>query len=172
MAFFEPPLPPPSSPRPERRPWWGPPDNLVGASVALGLVVGHSEKAAITLGAATAYPSGFEFGLGIRARDDLEDFLHGPPWMIQRLQRSSEPLKELPPELLRYGVEFADGTKATSIQPHPFAPPGEEQQLPTGPLLLPGGGGGGGSRWEQSCWIWPLPPEGPLAFVCEWPVAG
>jgi hypothetical protein len=20
-------------------------------------------------------------------------------------------------------------------------------------------------------WVWPLPPEGPLAFVCEWPIA-
>jgi hypothetical protein len=35
-----------------------------------------------------------------------------------------------------------------------------------------GGGGGGGGDWRQSEWVWPLPPPGPLAFVCEWPAAG
>jgi len=34
-----------------------------------------------------------------------------------------------------------------------------------------GDGGGGGGRWSQGYWVWPLPPEGPLAFVCEWPIA-
>jgi hypothetical protein len=24
------------------------------------------------------------------------------------------------------------------------------------------------SRW----WVWPLPPAGPLEFVCEWPLLG
>ena len=32
-------------------------------------------------------------------------------------------------------------------------------------------GGGGGGRWRQSYWVWPLPPSGPLAFVCEWSAA-
>jgi hypothetical protein len=34
------------------------------------------------------------------------------------------------------------------------------------------GGGGGGGRWRQDFWVWPLPPAGSLAFVCEWPAAG
>jgi hypothetical protein len=24
---------------------------------------------------------------------------------------------------------------------------------------------------EYGYWVWPLPPERPLAFVCEWPIA-
>jgi hypothetical protein len=29
--------------------------------------------------------------------------------------------------------------------------------------------GGRGQRYSQSFWLWPLPPEGPFSFVCEWP---
>ena len=24
-------------------------------------------------------------------------------------------------------------------------------------------------RWSESLWLWPLPTEGRLSFVCEWP---
>jgi hypothetical protein len=34
------------------------------------------------------------------------------------------------------------------------------------------GGGGGGGRWHQDFWLWPLPPAGTVAFVCEWHPAG
>jgi hypothetical protein len=26
--------------------------------------------------------------------------------------------------------------------------------------------------WHWEFWAWPLPPPGPLAFVCEWPAHG
>jgi hypothetical protein len=35
--------------------------------------------------------------------------------------------------------------------------------------MFPLGGGGGGGRWSHANWVWPLPPPGPLTFVCEWP---
>ena len=50
----------------------------------------------------------------------------------------------------------------------PPAPDGE----PEGPVLVQHGGGGGGRRWDQDYWVWPLPPPGSLAFVCEWPAVG
>jgi hypothetical protein len=28
---------------------------------------------------------------------------------------------------------------------------------------------GGGGRWSYKFWVSPLPPEGPVTFVCEWP---
>jgi hypothetical protein len=43
---------------------------------------------------------------------------------------------------------------------------------PTDPVLDGMGGGGGGGRWRQDSWVWPLPPSGPVGFVCEWPAAG
>jgi hypothetical protein len=169
MSFFEAPPPRPEPEPPERKPWWGPPDNVRGGVAALELTIGRSEKAAITAGAVTAYPEGFEFGLAIRIREPLADALLDPLMFQHRRQRSAEPGGELPPELARWGIEFSDGRKATNLQPFPFGVGRIDEEPPNGPVLIAGGGGGGGSRWEQSCWVWPLPPAGPLAFVCEWP---
>ncbi|HJQ73889.1 MAG TPA: hypothetical protein VJ814_03310, partial [Gaiellaceae bacterium] len=79
----------------------------------------------------------------------------------------------LEPEVLRLGVQFSDGRKATNVDGRmPFGMPGEPDEPPEGPVLFPRGGGGGDGRWQQGFWVWPLPPAGPLAFVCEWPAAG
>jgi len=63
-------------------------------------------------------------------------------------------------------VQFADGTKATNT-----GGVGYDQDPPPGPVMFSGGGGGGGGQWRQTEWVWPLPPSGPLTFVCEWPAA-
>jgi hypothetical protein len=39
-------------------------------------------------------------------------------------------------------------------------------------VLVQRGGSGAGRGWDLEFWVWPLPPEGPLAFVCEWPFEG
>ncbi len=36
-------------------------------------------------------------------------------------------------------------------------------------VLVSRGGSGGHRRAKTGYWLWPLPPAGPLAFVCEWP---
>jgi hypothetical protein len=43
---------------------------------------------------------------------------------------------------------------------------------PAGPILRTflGGGGPRSSFWRW--WAWPLPPAGPMEFVCEWPALG
>ena len=43
---------------------------------------------------------------------------------------------------------------------------------PPGPILRTylGGGGPRSSFWRW--WAWPLPPAGPMEFVCEWPALG
>jgi hypothetical protein len=75
------------------------------------------------------------------------------------------------------GVEFADRRMAIADN-HPglqfmgyweAVREGREPELPEGPILAPRGGGGGGRRWDFHYWVWPLPPEGRLAFTCEWP---
>jgi hypothetical protein len=69
---------------------------------------------------------------------------------------------------LRFGVQFADGRKATNLDQPPYDPEHE----PDRPVLHRHGGGGGGSIWDMEHWVWPLPPTGPFAFVCEWPARG
>lgn len=76
---------------------------------------------------------------------------------------------ELVAEAFRFGVQFADGRKATNLAaPWPTGP----DETPEGPILVLHSGGGGGKSWTQNLWVWPLPPAGPLAFVCEWPAEG
>ena len=145
-----------------RTPWDGPANNVLGIVVPLNMVLVQSDRAAVTLGSITAYPDGFEFDYLIRSTAEelgrsLAEHLH---------HRRAGP--DLPDDLFRFGLEFADGTRVTSIESRlPFS--GEPG---AGPAMVPRGGGGSFERWLGNWWVTPLPPPGPLAFVCEWPAAG
>ena len=73
---------------------------------------------------------------------------------------------QIPPEQLRFGVQFSDGRKATSVAVGHWG-----EGSPSEPVLMPNGGNGGLRSWDISYWLWPLPPPGPLEFVVEWPIA-
>jgi hypothetical protein len=172
-SFFEPPPQPPEPPpEPPRRPWAGERDAVIGRTVALNLVIGRSDKAALWIPALTAYLDGFEFDIELRYRRDEAEVEH-PFFLGHHPRRRRRPPEEgLDPDLLRLGIQFSDGRKATNIESRmSFRMPGEPDEPPEGPVLFPRGGGGGDGRWQQGFWVWPLPPEGPLAFVCEWPAA-
>ncbi len=169
--FFEPPPPLPADTEPRYRmpPWFGPPSGTLPGVVAIERVLARTEKVAVSVTGLAAYPSGFEVDIVTMSadeRDGLDPFLFERPH--HRIGRDAQNTT-IPPEMLRLGVQFADGSKATNtggFQPHePGAPP-------AGPLMTPRGGGGGGGNWQQSLWVWPLPPPGPLVLVCEWPAAG
>ena len=49
---------------------------------------------------------------------------------------------------------------------------GEKSSALTGVALNPGGFGGGLRHRNWSYWVSPLPPAGPVTFVCEWAAAG
>jgi hypothetical protein len=126
------------------------------------LVLARTDRAAIALVGATAYPTGFKVFLTTRLNPVSRETLPGRRrdfFMLQRLHET-----ELPDELLRFGVQLADGRKATNL-----APMLDYDEEPAGPTLTQRGGGGSGTAWNQSFWVWPLPPPGPLEFVCEWP---
>jgi hypothetical protein len=128
---------------------------------AVELVLASNERAAVYIGRCSAYPTGFELELRVLVRagaDELDPSLNG---VYRRPGRGSSY-----EEMLRFGIEFSDGRKATNVSGRGHGP-GE----PIDPVLSGMGGGGGGGRWRQDFWVWPLPPSGPLAFVCEWPAA-
>jgi hypothetical protein len=164
--FFEPPPTPPDRPQPTRYrtpPWFGAPAGTLPGVVALELVLARTDTVAVCVSRIAAYPTGFSFEivtLTDQRREDLDPLLFEHP----RLQRMRSP-GEIPPELMRFGVRFADGTKVTNTGGMPL-----RAGKPDGPVMI-GGGGGGGGRWNQQQWVWPLPPAGPLLVVCEWPAA-
>jgi hypothetical protein len=160
--FFDVPVPPPPEPPEPRRPeWFGPPDNVIGVTVPLGVTLVRTDDLALAAPGATAYPTGIAFEVVLLLREQVRDPLAFHPFhMFHGGARE---------EALRLGVQFSDGRKATSLEsrfPH------EPNERPSGPLLMPHGGGGGGRRWDVSFWLWPLPPAGTLELVCEWPARG
>lgn len=167
-AFFEPPPPPPPLVRSETPEWMGPPRDVAPAVVPVELVVGRSEEAAIYVASVAVYPTGFAFELisVLATRDEPID-----PRLMHRMHiRGALPDGTVPDEMLRVGVRFADGSKATNLGGRGPGPPRDGP--PDHPILLTRGGGGGDNQWRETIWVWPLPPPGPLAFVVEWPAFG
>ena len=169
--FFRPPPPPPSEtaqlehpPPRSRRPYDTPP-----GVVAIDVPLARSETTAIHIAYLDGYPTGFEFRVKAitsipehELRRDGEDHacdVFGSHWPMVGEKRD-----ELPPQLLRVGVQFADGRKATNIT-------GCDQPA-AGPIMWPLSGSAGGGSFDQGYWVAPLPPPGPVAVVCEWPAAG
>ena len=119
----------------------------------------------------SVYPTGLEFDLLANSAPDAGDevlnaLLLGP--LGHHLRRCAVG-SEIPDEMLRFGVEFADGRRATKTGGRGARRADTE---PAGPVLNGGSGGGGGGRWRAAMFLWPLPPPGRLVLVCEWPAAG
>ena len=171
QGFFELPSRGSGRPRPpDQRPrWLGPPEDSFGVLVPLRLVVVRTADLAVAIPSATGYRNGFGFELAIR-RAAAEGDAFALDRTLDWLGREGSP----PPEVLRVGVQFADGQKATSLESwwDYFDPQDAAQAPPPGPVLVPQGGAGGERVRSQSYWVWPLPPDGPLAFVVEWPALG
>jgi hypothetical protein len=163
MSFFEPPSPPPvPPPGPPPPAWAGPPSNVLPASFPLDLVLARTDELALFVHSGRAFGNGFEFALALHSRK--------PP--IRRtdpvLGWHVVPGEPLPDDVVRFGIAFADGRKATVFDRRPWW--GDPDQLvPPEIVLSQRGGGGGGASWDFRFWAWPLPPEGPLTFVAEWP---
>jgi hypothetical protein len=158
MSFFEAP-PPPPDPADTRQPEWvGPPENVLPAPFDLHLVLARTPDVAIAVHAGVAFPNGFTFRIALQRRTP-EQGPYGNPFFPHWHGRGVTP-----DDGLRLGVQYADGRKATTLN-HSIGDEGEA----TGPVLIQRGGGGGAKSWDFGFWVWPLPPEGPFAFVCQWP---
>ncbi|WP_271216493.1 hypothetical protein [Streptosporangium carneum] len=140
----------------------------------------QSETLVIALASVTAFPEGAEIGIRMTARrvegvnddtwEDQHDVLFG------HRRHRFRPGQSLDDSVIRFGVRFPDGSKATTLDDRPGryeSPP----PRPEGPILdnRGGGSGSGSSRSANSSWklwLWPLPPPEPFEFAVEWPAFG
>ncbi|MGX6449004.1 hypothetical protein ACVU7I_13190 [Patulibacter sp. S7RM1-6] len=155
---------PPPEPFPEdaprqAAPWEGPPFGDVPGVVPVELVLAQNADVAIVVESIAAYPTGLHLDLVAVSRVDDRG--------VGILRYPSGDVDDTEDVALRFGVEYADGRRATSLDP--WAPRGGADGAP---VLRSPGGSGSDHRRATDYWLWPLPEAGDLDLVVEWPVHG
>jgi hypothetical protein len=126
---------------------WDPPAAEFPIVAVSALLLARTEVVAVVVTAIWAFKAGFEFWIKAQFRHD------GPALATEPDERS-----------LHVGLLFADGRKVANVG-SVSEPAGS---VPTGLILSPRSSGGGRRHRDRSYWVWPLPPAGPVTFVCEW----
>jgi len=165
MAFFD--DVPAAEPEPRIHHPWDPPEAELPGVVQINTVLlGRTDRAVVAVTGISAYSAGFEIFLTARfqperggvSREQRPDAALGRIEDPRALRRS-----------LRFGLQLSDGHKV--IGQHGGPGPGSDAP-PDGPILRQFLGGGTPRSHFSRWWLWPLPPAGPLEFVCEWSVLG
>lgn len=168
--FFPDPAPPiENSDDDEKQPvWLNPPEDELPGIVPVELIIGRSDKAAVMLTGMRAFTTGLAMTVHVRTRkrlkghDLIDEVFDGP----YRHDQDDEWRRSR----LKWGFEFADGRRATSIDAWPdLAKP---EATPDHPVLMGRGGEGGDRTVDRDYWLWSLPPEGAIKVVCQWPQLG
>lgn len=163
---------------PERPLWSGPPALETGAILAVEQTVARSPNVVLRVPTIRAFRTGCMLDVEVVSRqaglseDDWWD-LHSSAHIRSLELRGGVPL---PRKLLRLGVRYADGRKATTIEQRPRRTQAHDDP-PAGPLLSyqPGNSGMHGRELGFSglgLWLWPLPPAEAFEFAVEWPFGG
>jgi hypothetical protein len=178
--FFEPAPAEPDPVAPGRSdipPWSNPPALELGAVVGLERLVARSANVVIAIPTIRVYGPGCLFNVEVVGRQGT---LSTSEWWELMMSGPIYPLgssegDRLPEKLLRLGVRYASGAKATTLDREPA-----RSAEPTGPVLswTPGGSGGGRRAGGDfmfhhfGLWLWPLPPPEKFEFAVEWPFGG
>ncbi|MGJ6967625.1 hypothetical protein ACSDR0_37465 [Streptosporangium sp. G11] len=181
--FFEPPPAQEESTRPPKPglpAWYAPPAEEMGAVTVSGLVLARSPNVAITVPTIQAFKTGCLINVNIVMRrhtlspDDFQALrMSVYPHMITGVGAG-----RLPDNLLRFGVRFADGTKATTIGqrfdmtrlPHD-PPPAPRLSWLLGGVSMRSGDEDAGVI-TMGLWLWPPPPRDTFELAVEWPAGG
>jgi hypothetical protein len=137
------------------------PENEIPVAVALNTVLARTDDVAVALQRLSVYTTGVSFDLVVRLRPDTAG-ARGRD--LNELFWGHAPGAEQGRFLM--GVELADGRRASNLSGRHGPVPGDEI------VFTQGGGSGGLASVEQSWWLYPLPPEGPLRFVVRCPELG
>ncbi|SEI16587.1 MULTISPECIES: hypothetical protein [unclassified Leifsonia] len=166
MSFFPPDPPEVESEGPEREPtpWWKPSDTEFAPLFPIDATIAVTENVAIILAAVRVYSNGVEFLIDRRIRRGRAS---SQEWREMQ-SKINDHFVRFHPKRLRYGVLLGDGQQVIL-----GSPPGVYGVTPQSHTLSHTGGGGGGSedfyRADDALWLWPLPPEGPVEVVVQWP---
>ncbi len=148
---------PPPRPAPQRRvprPWDPPQTEFPGIVPINTLQFGRSEQAALAITGMSACSNGFEIS--------VTALIH-PGATASTRRRQTAACSPTSPYQIR--LQLADGRTVASGRSH-------GDSGPTRPMLRPCGGGGTSHYQHSRWWAWPLPPSGPLEFICHWPTPG
>lgn len=147
---------------PRAAPW-------IAGIVPLELVVARSDEAAVVASRIAAHPDGFELTLNSYIRPSASRRRlrrHHPMW-----SHDLDPSDPIPDTFLRFGLAWPDGGRATNLdrwgRPWHDADATEPEHS-----LEEQGGGGSDDEYTEQYWCRPLPTEGELHLVVEWPAYG
>ena len=125
------------------------PENEIPVALPQNLLLARTDDAAVALVGLQTYTTGVSFTLVVRVRPSAQ-------------QLAGRSLNDLVWEhgpgsgRLMLGLELSDGRRVSTLRR-----PGAPEDV----VFTSGGGSGGEASVEQSWWLSPLPPEGPLRFV-------
>jgi hypothetical protein len=137
------------------------PENEVPVGTAPFGQLAQSPTAWIGITSLQVYTTGISFVLSIRIREEPPDLPYGVFEVLSHGGRYRIP----PEQHFWLGVQYADGSAGTNHGPYRSARFNQDR------VQLLGGGGGGSSRtYDGRYWMAPIPPAGPLTFICTWPL--
>ena len=173
MSFFppDPEFPEPEEAESSQPPWWAAPEDELPALFPVSELIAVTDYVAIALVGAFVYRDGIELRIERRLRrtglplgewnELCATFMEHWPMGGRSDQQGR----------LRFGLILGDGERV--VLDSPFFGGVDPSVKPEGHTLArrQGGGGGGGSTYSatDSLWVWPMPPEGSMELVMQWP---
>ena len=141
---------------------WDPPETEFPGSVPVGTrPFGRSEQTAITITAILAYSNGFEILLTRLRRPDA-------PGFDEDLEPGAPGGGLAGSESFGFSVEFSDGRMVTHDKPYGRSSGRPHSDVePVEPILWSRGVSGTAHHQLMRWWVSPLPPSGPVEFVCQ-----
>jgi hypothetical protein len=169
VSFFEPspPREPASQPAPVPE-WLEEPRGWIGGVVGARIALATTSDVAVLVHSLYAFPTGMSLTVELRGRD--ERATRNPHRDFHKILHAEYVEGELSPVFFRFGIELADGGKATNlVGAEERRSIRDRDEPPSAPVLSQRGGSGSGSDVEIRYWLWPLPTGERISFVCEWP---
>jgi hypothetical protein len=138
------------------------PGNELPVGLAPFGVLGRSGDAVVTITGVRVSRFGLDMDLGVRLRREPRGLRRRLFGLISPRHQDEAGSAE---ERLWLGVQYADGRTGSTVGI------ATRDDLHDAPVRFASGGGRGGTRsYQTHLWLAPLPPAGPLTFVCTWPL--